>query len=178
VPAGWDTALGTIIGKNQEDASGAGHTPRAIGIEPFVLDRIRLTADACIGPETLGKPQTSTSALVAGLRAQGSGPRVSDPVATTVGGLPATRMDLEYPASRPLSNCRLSENTPGLEKGVLQVWSDYFVLFPDEDASVYIVDVGGRTQMFVTRTARDASAADRAGLQAMLDSISFQTPTE
>lgn len=180
VPARWRGAVmhrGIVIGKNQEDASGAGHTRRAIGIEPFVLDRIRLTDDTCTGPETLGNAPTSTAALVAGLRAQGSGPRVSDPVATTVGGLPATRIDLEYPARRPLSSCRLADLTPGLEKGVLQVWSGYFILFPDESASVYVVQVGDRAQMFVTRTADDASAADRAELQSILDSITFQAPT-
>jgi hypothetical protein len=111
---------------------------------------------------------------VAGLRAQGSGLRVSDPVADTVGGLAATRIDLDYPGSRPLKNCRLS-TTPGIEPGVLQVWSGYFVLFPAETASVYVVDVGGREQVLVTRTRDGASAGARAELHSVLDSIRFQT---
>ena len=94
-----------------------------------------------------------------------------------MGGHPATRIDLDYPGSKPLSNCRLS-TTPGIEPGVLQVWSGYFVLFPAESASVYVVDVGGRAQVFVTRTRDDASAADRAELQSILDSIRFQTGAE
>ena len=181
VPAGWRGAVtprGIVIGKHQEEAGGTGHTPAAIGIEPFVLDRIRLTDDACTGPETLGKAPTSTAALVAGLRAQHSGPRVSDPVATIVGGLPATRIDLDYPARQPLADCRLSNNTPGLERGVLQVWSGYFILFPDESASVYVVQVGDRAQMLVVRTADGASAADRAAMQSILDSVTFDAPTE
>ena len=171
VPVGWDAQHGTYISRHQDE-------PDAIGIEPFVLDKIRLTDDTCTGPETLGTAQTSTAGLVAALRAQGSGLRVSDPVADTVGGHPATRIDLDYPGSKPLSNCRLS-TTPGIEPGVLQVWSGYFVLFPPESASVYVVDVGGgRAQVFVTRTRDDASAADRAELQSILDSISFQTGAE
>ena len=66
VPVGWDAQHGTDIGKHQDQ-------PDAIGIEPFVLDQIRLTDDTCHGDETLGAPQTSTAGLVAGLRAQGSG---------------------------------------------------------------------------------------------------------
>jgi len=72
----------------------------------------------------------------------------------------------------------LSANTTGLEQGVLQVWSGYFVLFPAETASVYVVDVGGPAQVFVTRTRDGASAGDRAELQSILDSISFQTGAE
>ncbi|MCR6679147.1 hypothetical protein NVV43_27100, partial [Escherichia marmotae] len=83
VPAGWAAQHGTDIGKHQDQ-------PGEIGIEPFVLDQIRLTDDTCHGDETLGSAQTSTAGLVAALRAQGSGPHVSDPVAATVGGLPAT----------------------------------------------------------------------------------------
>jgi hypothetical protein len=52
------------------------------------------------------------------------------------------------------------------------------VLFATESASVYVLDVGDRQQVFVTRTRDDASAADRAELQSILDSISFQTGAE
>jgi hypothetical protein len=167
VPAGWMTQHGVDVGKH-------GDQPGAIGIEPFVLDTIRLTSDTCTGPETLGAPQTSTASLVAGLRAQGSGLRVSDPVADTLGGLAATRIDLDYPGSKILQNCRLSTE-PTVEPGWLQVWSGYFVLAPAESASVYVVDVAGRAQVFVTRTADDASVADRAALQSILDSIRFES---
>jgi hypothetical protein len=114
---------------------------------------------------------------VAGLRAQGSGLQVSDPVADTVGGLPATRIDVDYPTARPLQNCRLSEVT-GVEPGALQVWTGYFVLHYRQSASVYVVEVGGRTQVFVTQASRDASAADRAELQSIVDSISFPTAAQ
>lgn len=171
VPAGWEAQHGVDVGKHQDQ-------PGAVRIEPFVLDQIRLTEDTCTGPETLGTAQTSTAGLVAGLRAQGSGLRVGDPVADTVGGHPATRIDLDYSGSEALSNCRLPAQSPGLEQGVLQIWSGYFVLFPTESASVYVVDAGDRAQVFVTRTRDDASAADRAELQSVLDSISSQTGAE
>ena len=167
VPAGWSVQHGINIGKHQDQPD--------LEIEPFVLDQIRLTDDTCHGDETLGAPQTSAAGLVGGLRAQGSGLRVGDPVADTVGGLPATRIDLDYPGSQALSNCRLASEPGVVEPGGLQVWSGYFVMFPAESASVYVVDVGGRAQVFVTRTRDDASAADRAELQSILDSTNFQT---
>jgi hypothetical protein len=168
VPAGWQAHNGDELGKYSDQ-------PGALVIDAFALDSIRLTDDTCHGDETLGAPQASTAGLVAGLRAQGSGLRVSEPVADTVGGLSATRIDLGYPGSKPLSNCRLSAEPSVIEPGVLQVWSGYFVLFPAESASAYVVDVGGREQVFVTRTRDDASAADRAELQSILDSIRFET---
>ena len=177
VPAGWEAKHANIIGKHQEDATGEGHEADAIGIEPFALDSIRLTEDTCTGPERLGRLQTSTAGLVAGLKAQGSGLRVSDPVPAIVGGRVATRIDLEYPSSRSLSHCRLSDAL-GLEKGVLQIWSGYLVLFPTERASVYVVDVAGRKQVFVTRIADDASEADRERLTSILESIRFENDVE
>jgi hypothetical protein len=170
VPAGWVAQHGVNVGKDDDQRV-------QVRIEPFVLEQIRLTVDTCHGDETLGAPQTSTASLVAGLRAQGSGLRVSDPVADTVSGLAATRIDLDYPGTEPLSNCRLS-TTPGVEPGALQVGSGYFVMFPAETASVYVVDAGGRAQVFVTRTADDASAADVAELESVIDSIRIQTGAE
>lgn len=171
LPPGWEVQHGDSFSRNADQ-------PGAITIGTFALDGIRLTDDACTGREDLGAAQTSTASLVAGLRAQGSGPRVGDPVAATVGGLPATRIDLDYPGSQALSNCRLSEDDPHVGPGVLQVWSGYFVLFPHESASVYVVEVGDRAQVFATRIHDDASAADRAELESILGSIDFQTGAE
>jgi hypothetical protein len=171
VPAGWETQDGASVGKH-------GDQEGAIGVDAFALDKIRLTDDTCHGPGNLGLPVVSTARLVAGLRAQGSGLLVSDPVADTVAGLPATRIDVDYPGSQPLKNCRLAENVPGVEQGALQVWSGWLVMYPAESASVYVVDMGDRAQLFVSRTAAGASAADRAELQSVLDSIRFQTGAE
>jgi hypothetical protein len=166
VPAGWQSQYGDGLAKNT--------TQGETVLEPFVLDRIRLTDDACTGPQTLGAAQSSVAGLVAALRAQGSGPTVGDPVAATVGGLAATRFELDYPGSQPLKHCRLSENVPGEEKGTLQIWSGWLVMHPTETASVYVVDVGGKAQVIVTRTRDSAATADRAELQSLLDSISFR----
>jgi hypothetical protein len=61
----------------------------------------------------------------------------------------------------------------------LQVWhserSDkYFVLLPGAVASVYVVDVHGERQVFLTQVGNPGSATDRAELQAVLDSIHIE----
>lgn len=166
VPPGWESQGDSIVGKHRDG-------PGAVSIEPYVLGNIRLADDTCSGGQTFGAPQTSAAGLVAGLRAQGSAPRVTATTDTTFGGFPATRIDLEYPAATPLLNCRVSELS-GVDEGLLQVWTGYWVMSPAETASAYVVDVGGQEKVFLVRTAHDATVADRVELQSILDSIKFQ----
>ena len=60
----------------------------------------------------------------------------------------------------------------------LQIWysapvDDYFVLLPDGTASVYVLDVEGKRTVFITQYRAGATAAERAELQTVLDSIRF-----
>jgi len=164
VPAGWAAQYDDKLTKHPD-------ATRGIWIETFALDTIRLTDDACTGPETLGKAQTTTAGLLAGLRTQASGPGVSDPVADTLGGLPATRIDLAPRSGRPQTDCRGGN-------GELQLWRgdphDYLVLLAGERASIYVVDVAGRAQVYVTRLGDEVSAADRAELESILGSIRIE----
>lgn len=164
VPTGWTAVYGDTLAKHWQE-------PRATEISTFALDEIELFDDACDGPRTLGTAQSSVDSLVTGLRGQVSGAQVGDPVATTLGGLPANRIELDLPSDHPRTGCRLGS-------GGLQVWrsqgGDYFVLFPDERASVYVVDVAGRAQVFVAKTGGGASAADRSELESILDSVRFE----
>jgi hypothetical protein len=61
----------------------------------------------------------------------------------------------------------------------LQVWHSkradkYFVLLPGSVASVYVVDVNGERQVFLTQLGNPTSTTDRAELQAVLDSIQIE----
>ena len=166
VPEGWTVAYGDTLAKHWEE-------PGAIEIATFALDEIELFDDACNGPQTLGTTQSSVEGLVTGLRRQASGPRVGDPVAITLGGLPAQRFELSLPEDQPRTGCRLTG-------GGLQVWrslgDDHFVLVEgDERASVYVVDVAGRPQVFVTKSGSEISPGDRAELESILGSIRFDS---
>ena len=48
------------------------------------------------------------------------------------------------------------------------------MLFPDERASVYVVDVAGRALVFVTKSDGEVSAADRAEVESIMGSIRFE----
>lgn len=161
VPDGWTADSGGDLKKNED-------TPQGISVSPWAIEDVRLFEDACHGE--LGEPgpaPASAAALVSALRAQNSGPLVSDPVATTVGGLPATQIDLDHPDREAQASCRIGT-------GVLQVWDGYFVFFPNHTANLYVVDVAGTPQVFVVVAADGASAADRAEAQSIIDSISFE----
>jgi len=99
----------------------------------------------------------------------------SEPVETTVGGYPATRIDVTIPNRLDLADCRLADD------GILglQLWDgepadNCFVLFPGAVASVYILDVGGRRQVFVAQNRSPASPDARAKLKSVLDSIRIE----
>ena len=91
---------------------------------------------------------------------------------TTLGGYPASRIDLTVPEGLDLKACRLEGNG-------LQIWfshpaDDYFVLVPDGTASVYILDVDGQRQVFLTQHRAATSAEDLRELQGVLDSIHIE----
>ena len=90
-----------------------------------------------------------------------SGPKARGPIDTTLGGYPATRIDLAVPEGFDLKPCNVKDVG-------LQIWysvpaDKYFVLLPGGIMSVYIVDVDGQRQIFVTPPARDVGRG-RAGI--------------
>lgn len=181
VPADWHVQYGVMLVKHPAPPSTEAH-PEIEGTEgmflsPFVMDKVRIFRDACHGGQKVGASPSSVTELVSSLRAQQSGPLTSDPVATTLGGLPATRIDLGFRARADLSRCRIP--------GMLQIWRadlarnvDYNVLLPNGSISVYVVDVAGRSQGFIAQTLSETSETDRAELQSILDSISFATSAQ
>lgn len=160
VPDGWTGDSGSDLKKNED-------TPQGILVSPWALDGIEILEEACRGELGFPTAPASVTELVSALRAQKSGPIVSDPVATTLGGLPTTRVDLDYPDRSAQAHCRVGT-------GQLQVWDGYFVFPPNHTASLYVVDVAGRSQVLLVDTADGASDADRAELQSILDSIRFE----
>lgn len=129
-------------------------------------------ADACEGSNgELMDVGPSVDDLAAALLQQ-RGPLASGPIDTTLGGYPATRIDLTVPEGFDLKPC-------SLESIGLQIWycapaDKYFVLLPDGIVSVYIVDVDGQRQVFLTGGSA-TSDEDVRELQAILDSIQIES---
>jgi hypothetical protein len=167
IPEGWNGHTGHYLSK-YEDVDEI----RGLSFYPVLVDEIY--ADPCegeLGPTVAVGPEVND--LVDALVAQ-PGPDTSEPVQTTIGGFPATRVDLEVPEGADLRSCHLADYGPP----ALQIWfsepsGKYFVLTPGYTASVYVVDVDGERQVFLTQHGPAASDEDLRELQSMLDSISI-----
>jgi hypothetical protein len=163
-PAGWVIASGDEFGVDLGP-------PPEVSFQPFVVDEIY--ADACRGSEgAVTKVGPTPQDLVAALLAQ-PGPAKRTPVKTTLGGYPATRIDLRVPPSLKSQDCAL----PG-DLGI-QLWlqqpDEYLVLDDAGLVSVYVVDVDGRRQVFATQYRPGyTSEKHRAELQQVLGSIRIQ----
>lgn len=162
---GWAVQYGHIFSKHSD-------TDDELGFYAVVVDEI--FTDPCRGEGVPMAVGSGVGDLVTALL-ELPGPIKSRPVASTLAGYPATRIDLEVPQGLDLTKCRLAED------GVmgLQVWKStpadkYFVLLPGRRVSLYVVDVHGRRQVFLVETEARTSATDKADLKAALDSIRIE----
>jgi hypothetical protein len=164
-PDGWTAKYGHVYAKHIDSAEDE------LDFYAVVVDAIY--ADPCEGSDTgeLVEVGPSVEDLAAALLEQ-PGPNASGPFETTLGGYPATRIDLSFPEGFDLKPCNLA--------GIgLQIWysppaDKYFVLVRDGIASVYIVDVDGKRQVFLTQYLSATSDADVRELQTILDSIHIE----
>jgi hypothetical protein len=127
-----------------------------------------ISSEPCVGPSGLAVGP-SVDDLVSALLGQPL-TETSGPIDTTLGGIPAKRIDMTVPDDVDTAGC----NVPG----GLQIWyrglaDNYFVLLEDGTASVYILDINGERQVFLTQVRAGTSTEDIAELQAIVDSITF-----
>lgn len=159
LPRGWTVQYGHVLAKHPDQ-------DRELGFYPVVVEEIY--TDACGGEGVTRKVGPGVDDLVDALLEQ-RGPLAGDPVETTLGGHPATRVDLEVPPNLDLDDCRLADIG-------LQVWyaapaDKYFVLLRDGIASVYVLDVDGMRQVFLVQHRSGTSDKGVAELHRVLDSI-------
>lgn len=163
-PEGWTVQYGHAFAQHHD-------TDDELGFYAVVVDEIY--ADACQGERgdvvTVGP---GVRDLVDALLAQ-PGPSKRGPVYTALGGFPAVRIDLSIPPRLQRQNCFMGPGT-----GV-QIWHSrpadkYFVLLPGTLARVYVLDVAGRRQVFLTQLGDPRSTRDRTALQSVLSSIRIE----
>ena len=162
-PDGWTSQYGHVYGTH-------GDEPDELGFYAVVVDEI--FSDSC-APEDESTQAVGPHVddLYTALRRQAGGAAVSQPVRTTLGGYPATRIDLEIPEHLKVSECRMAP--AGLQIWYSEPADKYFVLLPGAVARVYILMVGGERQVFLAQVGDPRSAEDRAELRRVLDSIRF-----
>jgi hypothetical protein len=162
-PEGWRVREGNLFDTNSEQID-------ELGIQPFVVDKIY--ADACQGERgAQTRVGPGVDDLVDALLAQPGPAKTS--VETTLGGYPATRVDLRVPDRLQTKNCFLGPGT-----GV-QIWlngpRNYLVLDPNGLLSIYVVDVDGQRAVFTSQyRPAHTSPEDKAELQQVLDSIHIE----
>jgi hypothetical protein len=158
IPQGWVSIEGTDIRKNRDQ-------PNEVTFELYSAD-INVYPNAC-ATERRG-PRTGPTAddLLAALRAQENSD-VSEPAVITIGGHPGMRLEVSVPEGLDVASCTLE---------TLRIWSDadddYLTAGPPSYVTpVYIVETSSGRIVFRTGQEPEATAADLAELQGILDSI-------
>jgi hypothetical protein len=139
-----------------------------------VVDEIY--TDACRGEGGTTRPiGPGVDALVTALREQKGGALKTNVTDTILGGYPATRIDLRIPKRADLDRCQMAEyGFAGLQVWYSEPADKYFVLLPGALATVYVVDVRGERQVFLTQVGNPDSEADLAELERVLESIDIE----
>lgn len=166
-PEGWTVQYGHVFARHGDQAN-------EFGFYGVVVDEI--FADACRGEGGASAAVApGVDALVTALVEQAGGAVKSKPVSTTLGGYPATRVDLRIPQRLDLKRCQMAEyGFSGLQVWFSRPADKYFVLLPGGIARVYVIDVEGERQVFLAQQNDRESAIDRAELDAVLDSIRIE----
>jgi hypothetical protein len=158
IPAGWVAENFAVVARNPGQPSEVGLAPDLVG---------HVYADACVSERDPGEIGPSADDLVAALEAQQNLEvvGVSD---VLLGGNPAQRVDLAYPAGLDPATCRNGEP--------LRVWADegqtlFLELGAGSTASVYVTDVAGNRVVVTTVTGPGASRADIAERDEIVRSI-------
>ena len=160
VPAGWNS---------EEDLYKDRGEPGEVKFTTWVLTHV--FSDVCQwrGPGTLVDVGTTVDELITALMEQ-EGRDASAPTSVTVGGFPAKRIQLTVPAELDTASCT---------NGVLRYWPAPGPNMSDGDCcalagstdTVYVVDIAGNRLVVVARHIPGSSAANRAELQSIVDSI-------
>ena len=167
VPAGWfGFGDGTIFPTDES----------VPGISLQFVDVTSVNSDMCQwkGPDGDVSAGTTVDDLVAALVAQ-TAYEVSDPVDVSIAGYSGKRVDVVYPAE-------LFEGTgssaPDCDEGVVRLWSTsahgetgIYGQGPDERWQANILDVDGTRLVIVAQDDPGTTAADRAAVDAIVDSM-------
>ena len=161
LPSGWDVREGRDLRKHRD-------LPGEVALGFFGPD-IAIYPDACandVEPPTTGP---TVAALLDALDTQQQSV-VSDPTATTAGQVEATRVDVAVPPGLDPATCF---------EGILRIWTATggYLAWGNEPSGVYrpaevtMADTPGGRVVFVPAPGVDASAADVAELESIIDSM-------
>jgi hypothetical protein len=116
--------------------------------------------------------------LANALNAQ-AGPGAPSPIAVTVGGRAGKKVELQVPKGLDLATCDSDGDSPIFGRWYTDVPDSTFGAQPythdkGQHDTIYIVDVNGTRQVIDAMYLPNASAADRAELDQIVNSIRFE----
>ena len=171
VPAGWETVAYAIMGKTGGGAKGPAAFRAAIS--PWRVANVY--TDPCAW-RTRGFAFDGTNPTVDQIAialSQQVGRSGSAPVDVTLGGYSGKKVELTVPATFSATVCEDRIYRTWLEAGA-EGGDGGYVYGPSQHNTVYILDIDGTPLVLDTMYLPSATAADKAELQAILDSISFE----
>ena len=172
VPAGWE--FGGAGGPVKNDG-----TARALGLSSWIVGNIY--ADPCQWGDGLLEPPVGTSVDdLADALAKQPMRNGTTPTAVTVDGYDGKYLELTIPADLDFATCSkvpgASASTPGAFVSWVGPAGDDYMGFagPGSHDRVWILDVDGVRLVLDATDFPQATAADRAELQSIIDSIQIQ----
>jgi hypothetical protein len=172
MPAGWETIDYAIIGKT--DGGAKGPTAFRAALSTWLVANV--WADPCksvTGGKALPVGSATTVDSLATALSEQVGRNGSTPTDVTIGGLSGKKVELSVPADFDSSTC---------EGGNFRVWQEAgaqggdggFVYGPGQRNTVYILDANGTPLVIDAMYLPNATVADKAELQAIIDSVRFE----
>jgi hypothetical protein len=172
VPAGWETFDYALMGKT---GGGTQNTSSLrTGFSPWLVANVY--ADPCHWQSSgfaITGPSPTVDQLATALSQQ-LGRSGSAPVDVTLGGYSGKKVDLSVPTDFDKSTCDGAIFKTWLEGGAGGGGDGGFVYGPGQHNTVYILDIDGTPLVIDTMYMPTATAADKAELQAVIDSVSFE----
>jgi hypothetical protein len=171
VPAGWETISYAIIGKTDGGAKGPGAFRAALS--PWIVASVY--TDPCkwnTSATSSGRSGSPVDALANALSEQ-VGRNGSPPTDATIGGVSGKKVELSVPDDFDSLTCDGGDLKTWLNGGAGGGYGGY-VYGPGQHNTVYIVDVNGELLVLDTMYLPTATAADKAELQAIVDSIRIE----
>jgi hypothetical protein len=159
VPAGWANLGGRGVTK------GGDQTFTVVTFWPFPTDFEEVYSDPCQWETSVIEPSVGPTVddLANALAAQlMRGDAV--PTAVTIDGYEGTYLEMSVPTDIDLASC---------DQGEFRSWAGRFHQGPGQVDRVYILDVDGVRHVLIAHHMPDATAADLAEQQAIVDSIDF-----
>ena len=173
VAEGWQT-FGTVL-----MPSGEPGTEPPGGMSILFPDDVTTLNDPCnwLGTADDVRVGPAVDDLVEALLAQ-TAYKVSDPVDVTIGGYTGKRVDIVHP-TEPFTG--QDSDAPECDQGVFQLWNTaawgedgIYAQGPADRWHTNILDVEGTRFVIVTRDFAGTSPADRAEMDAIIDSVVIQ----